>query len=101
MFHLIRDENRHSTEYSASIPRILEIYNRIRQPLGNHVQSASRQQGLYYEMNGEGFETIAEGGDSTVPPCKLEEVAKFIVKNWEWAWTSSAEDDVERALGML
>lgn len=82
------------------MPHILDIYNKIRRPFGNRVLLASRQQGLYYEMNGPGFEDVTEG-DNSVPLDKLEELMRTILKSWEWAWTTSADDDVQRALELL
>lgn len=77
-----------------------EIYSNIRQPIGNHVLNASRNQGLMCELNAPGFESILEG-DSAVPVGKLDNMAAAIAREWDWNWLSTVEEDRKRALAML
>ncbi|TFK35840.1 salicylate hydroxylase [Crucibulum laeve] len=74
------------------ITGISEIYNTVRQPVGNFVQDASRKEGLLYQFNAPGFEDIQEG-DSSVPLSRLLEMAEAASKGWEWVWSTSPEPD--------
>lgn len=64
------------------------------------MQDLSRSNGLLYELNGPGFEDI-QTGNSAIPEEKLQELGKQASGHWEWAWSTSAEDDLQEALAML
>ncbi|KAF8152293.1 hypothetical protein B0H34DRAFT_663942, partial [Crassisporium funariophilum] len=83
------------------ISSITEVYNAIRQPFGNLVQNASRTHGLLYEFNASHFEDVKEEGDVSVRPDRLRELGELITSEWEYAWSTSAEGDLQKALAML
>lgn len=84
----------------SSLPHALQIYDQIRQPKGNYVLNSSRANGLIYELNGAGTEDIGPHDDS-VPKEKLEGLGKEASMHWDWAWSTSAEEDRKKALAML
>lgn len=80
-----------------TIPVALEIYDTIRQPLGNDVQARSAQQGRYYEFNAERFNDLA--GESS--PTEMAEMAKAVDENNSWVWNRVASLDRKKALDLL
>ncbi|KAF4588988.1 hypothetical protein EYR40_010544 [Pleurotus pulmonarius] len=84
----------------SSIPEVLRIYNDVRQPFANHVQEASRLQGLCYELNGPRFAHTLPVGQSVTPEA-LREIIADLIEGWKWQWTRSAETQKERALSEL
>ncbi|KAF8955136.1 salicylate hydroxylase [Flammula alnicola] len=86
-------------EGQLDILRVTKAYNSVRQPFGNFVVNATRQQGRRYELNISGFEDIKEG--DMISPRQLAEVGKLIEKGWEWTWKTSIKNDLERALAKL
>ncbi|KAF8966800.1 FAD/NAD-P-binding domain-containing protein [Flammula alnicola] len=89
-------QNNHTTP----ITDVTRVYDRIRRPFANFVHGASRTHGLLYEFNASGFEDVQEG-DDTVEAERLAKLGELIVGDWEYAWLTTAEGDLERALGML
>ena len=72
--------------------RAVEAYNLVRQPFGNMVESKSREQGFYYELNVPEFENIkAKGQDLTAEQIRF--LSRTIEKNWSWM-----EDSVDNYL---
>lgn len=110
------------TSLSPSLPiaRIAQVYDEIRCPAGNLVQSRSRMNGLYYEFNAPGFNDdegpdpeninintmsgslVREGGkEDKWPAERLERLGEAIVRDFRYAWESTSDSDRERALQML
>ncbi|KIM41411.1 hypothetical protein M413DRAFT_18946 [Hebeloma cylindrosporum] len=89
-----------SSHTKVPIPRISEIYNTIRQPLGNRVLAGSRTAGLLCQLVAPGLEDVVEG-DRDVPREKLLEVFGMVGREWAWTWEENVEDDRRRALDML
>jgi salicylate hydroxylase len=82
-----------------NILRVTEAYNSVRQPFGNFVVDATRQQGRRYELSAPGFKDI-EAGD-IVSRSKLAELGELIKGGWEWNWKTTVDNDLERALATL
>ncbi|OCH96283.1 FAD/NAD(P)-binding domain-containing protein [Obba rivulosa] len=88
----------HPSTSIATLPRALQIYDAVRRPFAQHVAKVSRDNGLLFTMNYPGLTLESPGEDV---PRKLAELSSRIKKKWEWAWESSVDDDVERAVRML
>ncbi|KAF8804176.1 FAD/NAD(P)-binding domain-containing protein [Phlegmacium glaucopus] len=82
------------------ISAVTKVYDDIRQPFGNFVQSASRSHGLLYEFNAPGFEDVQEL-DNSLSSDRLAKLGQLITSEWEYAWLTSAEGDCQKALAML
>lgn len=82
--------------------RALQIYDAVRRPFAQHVAKVSRDNGLLFTLNYPGltFEPTSSGNDEDVPR-KLAQLSSRIRSQWEWAWDSSIDGDVERAVRML
>lgn len=87
----------HPLTTPATLPTALRVYEQVRLPHANGVMQRSRENGLMYEFNDPRFAALAESED----PAALQAVATQIERNWEWAWTTSVEDDVRHAVEML
>ncbi|TFK36172.1 salicylate hydroxylase [Crucibulum laeve] len=61
------------------IPRLLEVYNSVRQPIGNYVLEISRIQGMHCQFNAPGFEDVREGDE--VELMKLKSLIKTLSRN--------------------
>ena len=82
-----------------SISRVPNIYSMSRKPFVNWVVGLSREQGLRYELLGEGFEDVQEG--ASVSRERLTELGRTIERDWEWTWKTSPYEDLQKALSML
>ena len=70
----------------------------MRRPAAQRVAALSREAGLLYTLNYPGL-TLGAGGDADERA--LQEIYRRLCANWEWAWETSVEGDLERAVGML
>jgi salicylate hydroxylase len=52
-------------------------------------------------VNGELFGLQLPGLDADLEPERLHEIGDAIKKNWEWAWTTSADPMLREATAML
>ncbi|KAI0682373.1 FAD/NAD(P)-binding domain-containing protein [Cytidiella melzeri] len=82
------------------LPRVAQVYDAVRRPVAQHVASVSRDAGLLYTLNYPGL-TFGGGEEKEMEGEKLEEVYARIRMNWEWAWDTSVDGDVERAVRMF
>ena len=77
------------------------MYEEIRLPKANDVIRRSRRNGRLYELEEPEFADLR----SEVLPQnwedRLSSLGDTIVQNWEWAWTTTPVDDLERALKLL
>ncbi|PPR03585.1 hypothetical protein CVT26_006126 [Gymnopilus dilepis] len=94
--HLISKAARDQTPTS----RLTQVYDAVRRPFANFVHAASRAHGLLYQFNAPGFEDIQEY-DENVSKDRLDKLAQLIVGDWEYAWTTTADEDLKRALAMI
>ncbi|PPQ92631.1 hypothetical protein CVT25_007710, partial [Psilocybe cyanescens] len=93
--HLISKAVRTQTPIS----KLTEVYDAIRRPFANFVHSASRTHGLLYEFNAPDFVDVRKGEE--VSSERLEKLSDMIVGDWEYAWLTTAEEDLQRGLAML
>ena len=67
--------------------------------MAQHVASASREAGLLYTLN---YPELGFSSRSAVDaPERLQEVYSRLRMNWEWAWETTVDADVRRAVEML
>ncbi|KAI0630491.1 salicylate hydroxylase [Trametes polyzona] len=87
----------------ATLGRALRAYDAVRRPFSQRVQAASRENGLLYTLNFPGH--TFDGGPAALGTSadreKLARIRERIQRNWEWAWETTADADVQRALRML
>ena len=86
--HLTAGRDRRSLEAA------LLAYEAVRLPLAIDVQRRSR-------LNGRLFDFLDVPDSDNLTADDLKSVAEKVKKNWEWAWTTNAEDDKLRALQIL
>ena len=77
----------------------MQIYDQIRRPFANRVLELSRSVGLLFELNGAGHDGVKP--QSVVPKKVLQEMGESCRAKWEWAWSTSIDEDLERAVAML
>ncbi|PCH44584.1 salicylate hydroxylase [Wolfiporia cocos MD-104 SS10] len=74
-----------------TLVRALRIYDELRRPFAQRVAETSRENGLLYTLN---HPALARGAG-------LDAAAARIRDNWAWAWETTIDGDVDRALRML
>lgn len=83
----------------VDVSRMIEVYNTIRQPMGNFVLNNSRRQGFRFELNAAGFEDIQE--NEPVQMNRMVGLAEEIIRGWRWVWTTSVLEDQKRAMALI
>ncbi|KAH9847299.1 salicylate hydroxylase [Lenzites betulinus] len=86
-----------------TLPRALHAYDAVRRPFAQRVQASSRENGLLYTLNypGLAFDGPAAAGTHGADAEKLAQIRERIQRNWEWAWETTVDADLQRALRML
>ncbi|KAI0358146.1 FAD/NAD(P)-binding domain-containing protein [Trametes cingulata] len=89
----------------ATLDRALHAYDTVRRPFAHRVQTASRENGLLYTLNYPGltFDGPARtsGSHARADEKKLAEIKSRICRNWAWAWETTIDADLQRAVRML
>ncbi|KDR71739.1 hypothetical protein GALMADRAFT_253476 [Galerina marginata CBS 339.88] len=88
-----------AVQTNKPISELNKVYDAIRRPFANSVHAASRAHGLLYQFNASGFEDVAVG--QQLGKERLEQLAELIVGDWEYAWMTTAEEDLVKGLAML
>ena len=81
----------------TTVPQVLEIYSRVRQPLATEAARRSR-------LNGEPFSLRSLAGPDHhefSSTARLEGIAKQIQDNFEWVSETEASVDLQRAMSLL
>jgi salicylate hydroxylase len=81
----------------TTVPQVLEIYSRVRQPLATEAARRSR-------LNGEHFSLRSPAGPDhheLSSTARLEGIAKQIQDNFEWVSETEASVDLQRAMTLL
>ena len=86
----------------STTDRALRAYDAVRRPFAQWVQEVSRENGLLYTLNfpGLAFDRPVRRSDGE-DAAKLDEIRSRIVRNWQWAWNTTIDEDLHRALRML
>lgn len=75
------------------------VYDAVRRPVAQGVARASRDAGLLYTLNYPGLSFSV--GDGAGDEAGLQEVFSRLRSNWEWAWETTVDADVQRAVEMF
>lgn len=86
----------------TTIDRALRAYDAVRRPFAQRVQASSRENGLLYTLNFPGltFDRPVHRADRE-DAARLAEIRSRIETNWQWAWNTTIDGDLGRALRML
>ncbi|EKM50052.1 uncharacterized protein PHACADRAFT_264550 [Phanerochaete carnosa HHB-10118-sp] len=87
----------HPSTTVHSLERAAKIYDAIRRPAAQRVAVLSREAALLYTFNYPGLTLDRDGCREE----QLQKIYKRIVNNWAWAWETTAQPDLERAIAML
>jgi salicylate hydroxylase len=82
-----------------TLGRALSVYDHIRRPMALKVMEKSRLNGQYFSLHAGGLDFDRLAGRELDD--KLQLLGDTFTKNWEWAWTTSADAMVHEALRML
>ena len=86
----------------STIDRALRAYDAVRRPFAQRVAATSRENGLLYTLNFPGLtfdRPVARADREDL--ARLAEIRSRVETNWQWAWTTTIDGDVSRALRML
>ena len=81
-----------------NVHEALDVYEKIRLPFANGVQRKSRLNGKLMEFTDHRFNNLSANEFDEVT---LNNVKEIIYDNWNWAWTTTPEDDRMNALRLL
>ncbi|KAM5530141.1 hypothetical protein V8D89_016197 [Ganoderma adspersum] len=86
----------------STTERALRAYDAIRRPFAQRVQASSRENGMLYTLNFPGltFDRAVHRTDRE-DIARLGEIRSRIETNWQWAWNTTIDGDLSRALRML
>ncbi|KZT25299.1 salicylate hydroxylase [Neolentinus lepideus HHB14362 ss-1] len=79
----------------ATLPAALAAYDRVRRPFAEGVQRRSRENGLLFTFARHDIDR------ARVDAGVLRDLGERVRANWAWAWETTLDGDVERAVGML
>ncbi|KAH9926901.1 uncharacterized protein B0H18DRAFT_1084856 [Fomitopsis serialis] len=83
----------------STLTRALRIYDAVRRPYAQDVAKTSRECGMLFTLNYPGLSSqdIANGQAAD----KLRVIAETIRKKWSWAWDTTLDGDIQRAVREL
>lgn len=92
----------HPNTTLSTLQHALTIYDAIRRPFAQRVAEKSRENGILYTLNYDGlrFDRREDQNEDTKMR-RLSEVYFRIRRNWEWAWETTIDEDLQRAVEML
>ena len=79
----------------------------MRRPVAQRVAAVSREAGLLYTLNYPGLtlerrrQQHGRGAASEKDAETLQQIYARVRANWEWAWETTIDGDLQRALSML
>ncbi|KAJ8588057.1 FAD/NAD(P)-binding domain-containing protein [Rhizopogon salebrosus TDB-379] len=76
----------HKSTTIQSIPRVLAIYDKLRRPFSTDMALRSRLNGQLCALQ---------------KPTPLYKLGDIMTKNWEWAWLTELDDDLEEAVRLV
>ncbi|KAL4249900.1 FAD/NAD(P)-binding domain superfamily protein [Abortiporus biennis] len=85
----------------STLPKILEIYDTIRRPFAQQAMNRSRENAMLYTLTFPGLTFDRPEDYDDTQKRRLSEVCYRIRKNWEWVWTTTIDEDIDRAVDML
>lgn len=81
-----------------NVATALEAYDAIRRPMAYDVQRRTAKSGDYMQLLDPEFLDLARDDP---PISRLKDLGDSIFKNWDWAWTTDAKYDKQRAEELL
>ncbi|KAI0732214.1 FAD/NAD(P)-binding domain-containing protein [Fomitopsis betulina] len=84
---------------SSSLTSVLQIYDAVRRPYAQTVAETSRECGMLFTLNYPGLSSQDMKHGQTTD--KLRVVAETLRRKWSWAWETTLDGDIERAVTML
>ncbi|KAJ2916737.1 hypothetical protein MD484_g3704, partial [Candolleomyces efflorescens] len=90
----------HPSTNRQNLPRALSIFDRVRRPVAHDVHERNRLNGQYFTFHHTNLTPSEElSREETLK--RLKALGEAFTKNWEWAWSTSAEPVVREALRLL
>ena len=83
-----------------NLAQVTAIYDAVRRPFAQRIAELSREAGILYTLNYPGL-SFPERRDRGKDKDKLDAIYERVRANWAWAWETSVEEDVRRAVGMV
>ncbi|KAH8104119.1 FAD/NAD(P)-binding domain-containing protein [Cristinia sonorae] len=94
----------HPNTTLTTLSYALTVYDAVRRPFAQRVAEKSRENGILFTLNfpGLGFDpSKPEESNEDTKMRRLSEIYLKIRKNWEWAWDTTVDGDLHRAISML
>ncbi|KIY70404.1 FAD/NAD(P)-binding domain-containing protein [Cylindrobasidium torrendii FP15055 ss-10] len=91
----------HKSTNKGNLENAISVYDTIRRPFALDVARRSRLQAKMTMFQGEGLPSDFETLEGEEKLQALKQLGKAAQENIQWAWTTSLDDDVERAFHML
>lgn len=97
--------NREGTQ-RKDLARAAAVYDAIRRPFSQHVAKLSAENGRLYTLNHPDivFDEISGANGHSIVRAddpRLQKTFAWVRNNWTWAWDTTIDRDVERALAMF
>lgn len=89
----------HPNTNRETLGRALSIYDHVRRPVAHDVHQRNRLNGQYFTFHHTDADFDRLSADEMMGT--LKDTAAHFIKNWEWAWSTSAEPLVREALQLL
>ena len=83
-----------------TLPLVAQIYDTVRRPFAQFVAKMSREAGMLYTFNFPGSE-FPEHRDRSQDGDRLQKVYERIANNWKWAWETTVDGDLAKAVALL
>lgn len=92
--------NREGTQ-RKDLARAAAVYDAIRRPFSQHVAELSAENGKLYTLNHP--DLLFDDGHPIARPddTRLQKTFAWVRDNWTWAWDTTIDRDLERALAMF
>ncbi|KIY70414.1 FAD/NAD(P)-binding domain-containing protein [Cylindrobasidium torrendii FP15055 ss-10] len=92
----------HPSTHKGNLEKALSVYDAVRRPFSQHVARMSRFAAQIGTLNWpEGLPNNLDELEGDEWLRVIRKVPETAAANWEWAWLTTIDDDVERALHML
>ncbi|KAG6877628.1 hypothetical protein C0993_005540 [Termitomyces sp. T159_Od127] len=86
----------HRLAKRETLPTVLRIYDVFRRPFAQDIAQKSFKNGSYLTLTHEDF--ILDGCEASEEAERLHEMGEVIIDNWRWAWETSLDNMIHRAI---
>ncbi|KAF7300219.1 hypothetical protein MKEN_01345700 [Mycena kentingensis (nom. inval.)] len=83
-----------------NVHNALRAFDEARRPLAHRIADGCRENGRYFSLAVDGVD-FGNGRQTPETWKNLQQLHALVVKNWEWAWTTSIDSTLEDALQMF